>query len=217
MSTFHSYSLTNTFSPIFIQLPPSDSTTARKALDNSLLLLHFQLTSNNMSSDEAELQAQRDQEDLEKRAKQAFPDLDFDESEKEGHTPPPRRQPRDQASAGSSQRSRHRRRSPGSSSRSTKRSTGGATPKKTTLDRPPTSKQTTTSTSGSGKSRTRSPQTSTAGKRQRTDSNTTAPKPKTTLLDVSLLSFPVSVLLLLHADCIYVVSIYYGVQCCSIL
>ena len=170
-----------------------------------------------MSSDEAELQAQRDQEDLEKRAKQAFPDLDFDESEKEGHTPPPRRQPRDQASAGSSQRSRHRRRSPGSSSRSTKRSTGGATPKKTTLDRPPTSKQTTTSTSGSGKSRTRSPQTSTAGKRQRTDSNTTAPKPKTTLLDVSLLSFPVSVLLLLHADCIYVVSIYYGVQCCSIL
>ena len=172
-----------------------------------------------MSSDEAEMQAQRDQANLEKRAKQAFPDLDFDESEKEGHTPPPRCQPRNSPSAGSAQRSHSRRRSSGSSSRSTKRSTGGAIPKKTNQDRPPTSKQTMASTSGtaSGKSRTRSPQTSTAGKRQRTDSNTTAPKPKTTLLDVSLLSFPVSVLLLLHADCIYVVSIYYGVQCCSIL
>ena len=170
-----------------------------------------------MSSDEAELQAQQDQADLEARAKKAFPDLTFDETDTKRHAPPPRRQFCPSGSARSPQRQASRRRSSGSSSRSTKRSTDGATPKKTTQDRPPTSKQTTTSTSGSGKSRTRSPQTSTAGKRQRTDSNTTAPKPKTTLLDVSLLSFPVSVLLLLHADCIYVISIYYGVQCCSIL
>ena len=172
-----------------------------------------------MSSDEAEMQAQRDQADLEKRTKQAFPDLDLDESDKEGHTPPPRRQPRNSPSSGSSQRSHSRRRSSGSTARSTPRSTGGAISKKTTHDRPSTSKQNMASTSGtaSGKSRARSPQTSTAGKRQQTDSNTTAPKPKTTLLDVSMLSFLVSVLLLLHADCIYVISVYYGVQCCSIL
>ena len=169
-----------------------------------------------MSSDEAELQAQQDQADLEARAKKAFPDLTFDETDTERHTPPPKRQPRSPRAAHASQRSTSRRRSSGSTARSTPRSTDGAIPKKTTQDRPPTLNQTTTSTSGSGKSRMRSPQTSTAGQRQRTDSNTTAPKPKTTLLDVSLLSFPVSVLLLLHADCIYVVSIYHGVQCCSI-
>ena len=138
-----------------------------------------------MSSDEAELQAQQDQADLEARAKKAFPDLTFDETDTERHTPPPKRQPRSPRAAHASQRSKSRRRSSGSTARSTPRSTGGAIPKKTTYDRPPTSKQTMASTSGtaSGKSRARSPQTPTAGKRQRTDSNTTAPKPKTILLD----------------------------------